>query len=1098
MTANGGRGPDDVLDAVPGGAFGEAFPEAPGEVVTIDDVLMRFGGEDTLLGIVDLVRRAPSPNAVAAIRRELARRIGAGKDGPTYRAFDALLGYQSGAVKVEALVEALSASVRADPSAYPPYNVLDYAGTRLPSVHTPAFRALMLEAAARNPELAVGAPVWAGPRERPAAFALLLGHAKADGLTPRVAMALLRLARLVSDGHFRTAFHHLWHMLPPASATSPVGAVSAEAAAHEDAPAGLVVEAMGLALLEAGQHEGDLAALLFAARDARHGTDAALTYACALIDTRCERLEAAARAFRRLTGDPVFGPRAATEASRIDLLLLERELAKASPRRQRTELAAMLQRVAAAGAPVPRSLAVHLADIALSAERLDVLALLKTMAERTEGGAEALAGAVAEEIHAGFGHPAIADEALPAGVATRVRLMAEALRRAGRGHAAFMLQSLLGAPDGAQDPIAALDFYFAAVGAGDLMGGRPGLAEVTRLYADRLKDAAWPQSTAGLPWPYYALTGLSDALPDRALPESALPDRALSESASGWPKISIIVPSFNQRQYVEETILSIVNQNYPNLEIIVFDAGSTDGTLDVFERYKSHFDVFVVEPDKGQSDAINKGMSRATGDLLYWLNTDDMLAPGALHAIGRTYAETGSDIIAGYCIETSNRMMRLLNLPQAEERDFTPEDITDLFGRWLKGDYFYQPEVMFTRSIWEKAGGKVRLDAHYAMDFEFWLRCTKLGATYTRVRAPIAFFRKHAEQKTDDLPDCIDEQAGLILENGFAETLPARTAAVRRLARRFATSGKRVAVVSKRYAKIFAANVHTELDTHETRYQVEFFDSPEAFDPRQVDLIINLCHVLGDYSDTLRYRHRGFAGPIVGWFWDNHHTYFENAHTARVLDFVCPSHVLFADYLRNRDAVSLDAVPLCVTQWTARNARTLYRRFGGGARDERLYGGFVRYNMGSKRNQLVLDLIGTDAPHALYLLDEMNLAPYFGKSAGERFADWCGYKTSLCLPLRNDLSQRFFDAWLTGQIPVVPRGLVPALEFLGADALERHVAVFEDYTPAAVHAAHAEALAKWNAAGQDGADARHALARDHHMFANRVSEIIDKVLAAAE
>ena len=1034
------------------------------DALSIDGVLMRFGGEDTLLGIVDLVRRAPSPSAVVAIRREIARRIATGEDVAAYRAFDALLGYQAGQVKGPVLVQALVESVRGDSAhggfgAYPPYNVLAYVGAHLPSVHDRTFRALMLEAAERNPELALSAPVWAGAMERGPAFGLLLGHVKREGLSARAAMALLRLARRMSDALFATSFNALWLMVPVADPAS------AE-----------IVEALGLALLEAGAHEGSLAGILTAARTAT--PTPALTFTAALIDTRCERLEAAGRAFRSLAGDPHFGAKARVEASRVELLLLYRDLQKASPKRQRAELAETLATVAAAEAPVPQPLALALAEVALGAEMLAVLPQLKAVVAKAEGGAETLVGALAEAFDETLRHPAAEPEPLPAGVEARTALVCAGFRRAGRGHAAYMLRTLLGAPNGTEAPVDALEHYFAAVTAGDLMEGRPGLAPITRLYAETLRGVSWPASAAGLPWPYYPLPGLSAGRDD-------------------WPRISIVIPSFNQRQYVEETILSIVHQGYPNLQIIVYDAVSTDGTQDILERYKAHFDIFVVEPDEGQSDAINKGMARADGDLLYWLNTDDMLAPGALHAIGATYAETGSDVIAGYCIETTNRMMRLLNLPQAEERDFTPDQITDLFGRWLKGDYFYQPEVFFTKSIWDAAGGRVRLDAHYAMDFEFWLRCTKLGATYTRVRAPIAFFRKHAEQKTDELPDCIDEQAGLIVEAGYAGTLPERRVAVRRLAQRFAETGQKVAVVSKRYSKIFAANVHTELDTHETRYQVEFHDSPEAFDPAGTDLIINLCHVLGDYSDMLRYRHRGFQGPIVGWFWDNHHTYFENAHAARVADFACPSHLLFADYLRNRDAVAMETVPLCVTQWTARNARTLYRRWGLSTRDDRLYGGFVRYDMGSKRNQLVLDLIGTDRPHALYLLDEMNLAPYFGKNAGERFADWCRYKTSLCLPLRNDLSQRFFDAWLTGQVPVVPRGLVPTLEFLGADALERHVSVFETYTPAAVHAAHAEALEKFDAAGQAGADARHALARDHHMFANRVSEIIDKVLAAA-
>ncbi|MFZ4612746.1 MAG: glycosyltransferase family 2 protein, partial [Bacteroidia bacterium] len=96
------------------------------------------------------------------------------------------------------------------------------------------------------------------------------------------------------------------------------------------------------------------------------------------------------------------------------------------------------------------------------------------------------------------------------------------------------------------------------------------------------------------------------------------------------PKISIITPSYNQGQYIEETILSVINQDYPNIEYIVMDGGSNDQTVEIIKKYESKITYWVSEKDKGQADAINKGFARATGDILCWLNSDDYFFDGTL------------------------------------------------------------------------------------------------------------------------------------------------------------------------------------------------------------------------------------------------------------------------------------------------------------------------------------------------------------------------------------------------------------------------------------------------------------------------------------
>src|SRR5665647_1802387 len=100
-----------------------------------------------------------------------------------------------------------------------------------------------------------------------------------------------------------------------------------------------------------------------------------------------------------------------------------------------------------------------------------------------------------------------------------------------------------------------------------------------------------------------------------------------SGTGMNYPKISIVTPSFNQGRYIEQTIQSVINQNYPNLEYIIIDGGSTDDTIEVIKKYEKHISFWISEPDKGQADAINKGFAKCTGDIFNWINSDDYYEP---------------------------------------------------------------------------------------------------------------------------------------------------------------------------------------------------------------------------------------------------------------------------------------------------------------------------------------------------------------------------------------------------------------------------------------------------------------------------------------
>jgi len=217
-----------------------------------------------------------------------------------------------------------------------------------------------------------------------------------------------------------------------------------------------------------------------------------------------------------------------------------------------------------------------------------------------------------------------------------------------------------------------------------------------------------------------------------------------------WPKISVITPSYNQGRYIAETIESVIKQGYPHVEHIIIDGGSTDETMDVVSKYMEYLSYVVSEPDKGQSDALNKGFMRSTGDILCWLNSDDQFAPDALFSVAMAFATSGADIISGICEVYEEGRLVYRHMSSCKDGLLPLDDLLDLDNGWNAGQFFYQPEVFFSRSLWERAGSHVREDCYYSMDYELWCRFAEVGAKLHVIGAPLARFRTHPEQKTSD------------------------------------------------------------------------------------------------------------------------------------------------------------------------------------------------------------------------------------------------------------------------------------------------------------------------------------------------------------
>ncbi|MDP9041689.1 MAG: glycosyltransferase [Bacteroidota bacterium] len=204
-------------------------------------------------------------------------------------------------------------------------------------------------------------------------------------------------------------------------------------------------------------------------------------------------------------------------------------------------------------------------------------------------------------------------------------------------------------------------------------------------------------------------------------------------------KISLITPSFNQAQYIEQTILSVIGQNYPDLEYIVMDGGSTDGSVDLIKKYEDKLTYWVSEKDNGQSQAINNGFKKATGDIFLWLNSDDMLLPGSFNMMNDQVARQGDGIYYGNCIhfaETDKLSTWGSNALNAGKRF----DLRDM-------DYIIQPASFWSRKVYEEVG-PLNETLHFSFDWDWFLRARLKKIPFYPLNKAVCLYRFHDAHKT--------------------------------------------------------------------------------------------------------------------------------------------------------------------------------------------------------------------------------------------------------------------------------------------------------------------------------------------------------------
>jgi glycosyltransferase involved in cell wall biosynthesis len=238
------------------------------------------------------------------------------------------------------------------------------------------------------------------------------------------------------------------------------------------------------------------------------------------------------------------------------------------------------------------------------------------------------------------------------------------------------------------------------------------------------------------------------------------------------PKVTVVTPSYNQGHFLEETILSVVGQQYPNLEYIVIDGGSTDSSVEILKKNEHHLTLWVSEKDRGQAHAINKGFARATGDILCWLNSDDVYLPGALNFIASRLDPSRAALVFGNCFHFFEG--KATSHGSDVVREHTRRDLR-------LTDYIVQPSSFWTRKVWEQTG-ELDESLTFGFDWDWFIRARQGGAEFTPVDKYLSDYRLHSDHKSgaggerrlDELAAIYSRHAGTEYGRLFARCLEHR------------------------------------------------------------------------------------------------------------------------------------------------------------------------------------------------------------------------------------------------------------------------------------------------------------------------------------
>ena len=259
------------------------------------------------------------------------------------------------------------------------------------------------------------------------------------------------------------------------------------------------------------------------------------------------------------------------------------------------------------------------------------------------------------------------------------------------------------------------------------------------------------------------------------------------ESTENLPlTISIVTPSYNQGQYLEEAIRSVLNQDYQPLEYVIIDGGSTDNSVEIIKKYADQLAYWVSEPDEGMYDAINKGFAKTTGEIMAWINSDDMYTPWAFKVVAEIFATLPEInwITTCFPISWGGNGQSVCNYVPGYTKDgfYNGENLS---RRSLFATKFIQQESTFwRRSLWDRAGGYLDTSYSLAADFELWARFYKY-TDLVGVKTPLGGFRVHPDQQTASARDVYIDQAKRALRHHGGITSSVLGALIRRISIKF-------------------------------------------------------------------------------------------------------------------------------------------------------------------------------------------------------------------------------------------------------------------------------------------------------------------------